>query len=64
MSKRYMKISEVAEILNCSVDTARRRGLTSDLPMVNIGGGNNPTWRVPADEFDAWLAQRRHPTTK
>ena len=50
-----LTIREVAERLNVSRSTVRRRVDMGELPAVKLGSGPQAPVRVDLDELDAWL---------
>lgn len=47
----FMTCADVAWVLNCSNETARRMCSDGTLPAVKVGG----QWRVEKNKFKAWL---------
>jgi excisionase family DNA binding protein len=55
LSPRYT-IEEVAEAYGLHVETVRRWVTREGCPALSTGG----TWRLDANELEAWLQQRGH----
>ena len=54
----FLTVAEVAELLQCSEPTVRRRIRDGELPAVQFGGPGKAL-RVRHDELEAWLTQPR-----
>ncbi len=52
---RFLRLTDVAEILNISNTQARALVLRKDLPAVKVGGRG--IWRVEAAELEAYIAR-------
>ena len=58
---RFLRLTDVAEILNISTTQARALVLRKDLPAVKVGGRG--IWRVEAAELEAYI-ERLYAETK
>ncbi len=58
---RFLRLTDVAEILNISDTQARALVLRKDLPAVKVGGRG--IWRVEAAELEAYI-ERLYAETK
>ena len=60
---RFLRLTDVAEILNISVTQARALVQREDLPAVKVGGRG--IWRVEAAQLEAYIerlyAERKKP---
>lgn len=57
--ERYLRVSEVAQMIHASVHTVQRLIATGELASINVGAGEKPYYRVPISEVRAWLQRRR-----
>ena len=57
--RTYLSVAQVALMMGVSAATVRRKVAEGEIPAVRLGGPGN-TIRIPAGQFDAWLA--RHAT--
>ncbi len=61
MSKRFIQLSEVSEILDISSAQAYALVRSGDLPAIKVGGRGQ--WRVEVTELEAYI-QRMYSETK
>lgn len=61
MSKRFLPLAEVAEILDVSAAQAYALVRSGDLPAIKVGGRGQ--WRVEATELEAYI-QRMYAQTR
>ena len=62
MRGQYMTVAQVAERLQLSELTVRRRIASGEIPAVRLTRRSRGAVRIPADELDAWVATARVPT--
>lgn len=61
MSKRFIQLAEVSEILDISAAQAYALVRSGDLPAIKVGGRGQ--WRVEASELEAYI-QRMYDQTR
>jgi excisionase family DNA binding protein len=59
--QRFLKLTDVCEVLNISASQAYALVNSGDLPAIQIGGRNQ--WRVEANELEAYI-QRMYDETR
>lgn len=55
MDKRFLQLSDVAEVLNISASQAYALVRNGDLPAIKVGGRGQ--WRVEAAELENYIAR-------
>ena len=55
MDKRFLQLSDVAEVLNISASQAYALVRNGDLPAIKIGGRGQ--WRVESAELEAYISR-------
>jgi excisionase family DNA binding protein len=57
---RFLRLPEVAEVLNTSLNQAYALVRTGDLPGIKIGGRGQ--WRVETSELEAYISRQYEAT--
>jgi excisionase family DNA binding protein len=58
LSTRYMTIAQVAERVELSEVSVRRKSREGTIPAVRLSGAGRGALRVPEHELQAWLDDR------
>ena len=52
--EKMLSVGEVADVLNCSIYTVRRRLKSGELKGFHDGG----SWKIPKSSYDAYIKKR------
>lgn len=58
MIARMLTARELADLLRLDEKTVRRRTRRGEIPAVNVGTENRPSWRYDQRRIEAWLKRQ------